>query len=211
MSPRFLSMAKEFTNDSLTVICNDNEIKFNSERERGEYIRQFYARLYELPPDKPANLAGCVAEFLGPEISAHPTVLGMKLNAEERIRLDAPITLSKLDNAIKKANKKSAPGIDGVSNVMIQKIWDLVRVPLLKYATCCFRKGTLTSTFKTACIKLIPKKGNTKEIKNWRPISLLSCYYKIISRVINTRLGTVIDKVTGRGQKAYNSKNTFTK
>ena len=206
MSPRFLSMAKEFTNDSLTVICNDNEIEFNSERERGEYIRQFYARLYELPPDKPANLAGCVAEFLGPEISAHPTVLGTKLNAEERIRLDAPITLSELDNAIKKANKKSAPGIDGVSNVMIQKIWDLVRVPLLKYATCCFRKGTLTSTFKTACIKLIPKKGNTKEIKNWRPISLLSCYYKIISRVINTRLGTVIDKVTGRGQKAYNSK-----
>ena len=51
MSPRFLSMAKEFTNDSLSVICNDNEIKFNSERERGEYIRQFYVKLYELPKD----------------------------------------------------------------------------------------------------------------------------------------------------------------
>ena len=102
--------------------------------------------------------------------------------------------------------QKLAPGIDGVSNDMIQKIWDLVRVPLHKYATCCFRKRKLTGTFKTACIKLIPKKGNTKLIKNWRPISLLSCYYKIISRVINTRLGLVIDKITGRGQKAYNSK-----
>ena len=49
----------------------------------------------------------------------------MKINAEERDRLDAPITLSELDDAIKKSNKKSAPGIDGVSNVMIQKIWDL--------------------------------------------------------------------------------------
>ena len=35
---------------------------------------------------------------------------------------------------------------------------------------------------------------------------MLSCYYKIISRVINARLGTVINKVTSRGQKAYNSK-----
>ena len=35
---------------------------------------------------------------------------------------------------------------------------------------------------------------------------MLSCYYKVISRVINTRLGTVIDKVTSRSQKAYNGK-----
>ena len=32
MTPRFLSMAKEFTNDSLTVICDENDTKFNSER-----------------------------------------------------------------------------------------------------------------------------------------------------------------------------------
>jgi len=34
---------------------------------------------------------------------------------------------------------------------------------------------------------------------------LLSCYYKIVSRVINTRLGKVIDKITGRVQKAYSN------
>ena len=211
MTPRFLSMAKEFTNDSLTSICNETGSEFASEKDRSEHIRQFYKKLYEIPADKPINRAGCVNNCLGPEIVNHPTVLGMKLSVEERNRLDSPITLSELDDAIKHANKRSAPGIDGVSNVMIRKIWDLVRVPLHKYAICCFRKGKLTSTFNTACIKLIPKKGNTKQIKNWRPISLLSCYYKIISTVINSRLGTVIDKVTGRGQKAYNSKNIFTR
>ena len=39
----------------------------------------------------------------------------------------------------------------------------------------------------------------------------MSCYYKIISRVINTRLGLVIDKITDRGQKAYNSKKCIHK
>ncbi len=32
---------------------------------------------------------------------------------------------------------------------------------------------------------------------------LLSCYYKIISKALNARLGTVIGKVTSMAQKAY--------
>ncbi len=57
-------------------------------------------------------------------------------------------------------------------------------------------------------IKLIPKKGDTSKIKNWRPISLVSCFYKIVSKAVNSRLDTVIDKVTSLDQKAYN-KNRF--
>ena len=130
----------------------------------------------------------------------------MILTEPEKTRLDQTITLEELDEALASSNKRSAPGIDGVSNRLITAIWSLVGRPLLRYADCCFRKGRLTNTFKTACIKLIPKKGDLTLVKNWRPISLLSCYYKIISRVINSRLGQVINKVTGRSQKAYNNK-----
>ena len=58
--------------------------------------------------------------------------------------------------------------------------------------------------FKTASIKLIPKKGNTQDIKNWRPISLLSNFYKIISRAINNRLKTVANRILSRAQKGFN-------
>jgi hypothetical protein len=64
----------------------------------------------------------------------------------------------------------------------------------------------MTETFNTALIKLIPKKGDCTQIKNWRPISLLSCFYKVVSKVVNARLDKVIDKVTSMAQKAYNSK-----
>jgi Reverse transcriptase (RNA-dependent DNA polymerase) len=127
----------------------------------------------------------------------------MKLSEEERNRLDLPLTIEELDMSMQQSNMNSAPGVDGVSNKFIKKVWHWIRTPLLNYAHCCFRKGTLTKTFNTACIKLIPKKGDTGQLKNWRPISLLSCYYKIISRCINNRLGTVIGKITGRCQKAY--------
>jgi hypothetical protein len=70
---------------------------------------------------------------------------------------------------------------------------------------CCFEKGELTSNFRSSKIRLIPKKGDCSKIKNWQPISLLNCFYKIISRAIAERLKKVIGKITNVGQKGYNS------
>ena len=206
MTPGFLRIAKNNKNEPMSLIKDNTGLAFSRIKDRGEHIRSFYEELYRIPPDAPVELDGCIDTFLGPEICNNPAIKAMKINQAERERLDSPLTLEELDNALKKSNKKSAPGVDGVSNSLICSIWTLVRKPLLRYAHCCFAKGTLTSTFRTACIKLIPKKGDLAQVKNWRPISLLSCYYKLISRVINFRLGLVIDKVTSRGQKAYNNK-----
>ena len=190
----------------MAVIKDNVGNVFDSTKSCGEYIHNFYNDLYKIPEGAGNNLDGCVARFLGPDICSSPLVTAMKLTDEEKDRLDRGISLQELDKALETSNKKSAPGIDGVSNRLIEKIWQFVRKPLLRYAECCFRKGGLTKTFKTACIKIIPKKGDLSQIKNWRSISLLSCYYKLISRGINARLGTVIHKVTGRSQKAYNNK-----
>ena len=76
-------------------------------------------------------------------------------------------------------------------------------MPLLNYTRCVFRNGRLTQSFKTALIKLIPKKGNSADIKKWRPISLLSCLYKIVSRAVNNRLKSVVNRFTSRAQKGF--------
>ena len=206
ITPFFLRIAKTINNDSLTKIKKPCNGEFISHREREQYISKFYKDLYTVPVGAPINYDGCIENFLGADICAHPLVLNSKLTDEEKADLDSPLTLTELDGAVKKLNLRSAPGIDGVSNKFILKFWKFFREPLHRYATCCVRKGELTGTFSTALIRLIPKKGDTCQIKNWRPISLLSCYYKIISKALNLRLGKVIDKVTSSAQKAYNPK-----
>ena len=119
------------------------------------------------------------------------------------MRLDVKFKIDELDCAIKDANMNSAAGIDGLSTKFISKFWTIFRVPLFKYANCCFRKGSLTDTFKSATIRLIPKKGDVRNIKNWRPISLLSNLYKILSRALNNRLLTTTDRVTSPVQKGF--------
>ena len=47
---------------------------------------------------------------------------------------------------------------------------------------------------------MLPKKGNLQDMKNWRPISLLCADYRLLSRVLANRLGTVIDQIIDRTQ-----------
>jgi hypothetical protein len=153
-------------------------------------------------PDLPEN---CISEFLG-DVSEHPSVINSKLTNEEKNNLDRELTINEFDMAVKDIKTKSSPGLDGVSNKFIKKFWYYFRAPLFDYTKFCLERGELTESFKTAKIKLIPKKGNLKKIGNWRPISLLNCFYKLISKVITNRIRTVFDKITHVGQKGYSKK-----
>jgi hypothetical protein len=93
--------------------------------------------------------------------------------------------------------------MDGLSNCFIKKYWNLIRVPLHRYACYCHGTGKLTPNFSTASIKLIPKKGDTSKIKNWRLISLLSCLYKVVSRALNNRLKKAASFIFSRAQKGF--------
>ena len=89
-----------------------------------------------------------------------------------------------------------------------KKILGLYRPLLTKWANESFEKGELSPTFRTGRIKIIPKKGDAKRVDDWRPITLLCCGYKLISRVVAGRLETYLKKNIGRGQKGFlNFKN----
>jgi Reverse transcriptase (RNA-dependent DNA polymerase) len=78
-----------------------------------------------------------------------------------------------------------------------------LRLPLFKVAKRGLENNDLPEFFLTADIKLIPKKGDLTQIQNWRPISLLSNLYKIISRAINGRLKKVAQRILSRAQKGF--------
>jgi len=207
MTPKFLKIAEKTVEISLSVIKDNDGNPFGRVSDRHEHIVSFYEKLYKNPENMPNDFSNCVEDFLG-DLVDHPVIRDCRLNDEDRRRLDAPLTAEELDEALKNCNMRSAPGIDGINNRFIKKFWPFFREPLKDYFECCRNKGSLTRTFSTALIKLLPKKGDTTQIKNWRPISLLSCFYKVISKAVNTRLNRVIDKLTSLNQKAYN-KNRF--
>ena len=59
-------------------------------------------------------------------------------------------------------------------------------------------------TQRRGIIKLIPKKDTEPDlIRNWRPLTLLNCDYKIAAKAIANRLKKVIPKLVNSDQTGF--------
>ena len=56
----------------------------------------------------------------------------------EKNLLEQPLKIEELDESIKMAKTKSAPGADGFSNKFIQKFGKYFRTPLFKLGINCY-------------------------------------------------------------------------
>jgi hypothetical protein len=205
ITPNFINLSKGSKSEaSLSDLKNENGIDFVSEEDRKEYVRDFYKKLYNSPECDRVFNDTCIEDFLGEEILNSRLVQDSKIPVDISDNFENPLTLDELDKSADQGNR-SASGRDGLSNCFIKKFWEYLRVPLHRYTTCCHAKGKLTQNFSSATIKLIPKKGDTFQLKNWRPISLLSCLYKVISRALNNRLKQVTGFIFSRTQKGFAS------
>ncbi len=204
-TPLFISLARcRSSSKKLSALKKSDGTAYAGDAERNEGIVQYYENLYKKPPGERIDYTNCIEDFLGPTVLNHAIVQNSKLTENEKMQLDLPLSIEELDLSISKANMNSAPGIDGLSNKFLKKYWVFFRTALFRYCNCCFENSELTANFLSASIKLIPKKGDATDLKNWRPISLLSNMYKIISRAINNRLNKVVNRICSRSQKGFN-------
>ncbi len=203
ITPFFLNLAKgNKAEASLTDLLDDDGNPFRTDTELKEHIRKFYQNIYKKPNIDNFIQADCITNFLGEEICNSNLVKDSIIPEQIRQEFEEMLSIQELDESAAQGNR-SAAGMDGINNCFIKKFWHLLRIPLHRYIPYCHERGFLTQSFRTASIKLIPKKGDCTKIKNWRPISLLSCLYKVISRALNNRLKKVSGIIFSRGQKGF--------
>lgn len=95
---------------------------------------------------------------------------------------------------IKKMKNKKSTGEDEVPVDLLKAVADIIADPLVHIINLAFSTGVYPEKLKMAHIKAIYKKGETGEIKNYRPISLLSNINKIIEKIIYNRLIQFFEK-----------------
>jgi hypothetical protein len=65
------------------------------------------------------------------------------------------------------------------------------------------RRRQLVKSLNVTFVSLIPKKVEAVEIKDFRPISLVGGVYKIISKVLATRMKTILGNIISNSQNAF--------
>jgi hypothetical protein len=123
-SPLFLQLIRKSADDHLESICDDGGNVFDSQTDRIAHIVDSYEKIFKIPKEeKDFNFENCIENFLGPDICNHPVVTNSKITPDENQILESPLQLKELDDALKNANKKSAPGMDGFSMKLIELCW----------------------------------------------------------------------------------------
>ncbi|GKD16835.1 putative RNA-directed DNA polymerase, eukaryota, reverse transcriptase zinc-binding domain protein [Tanacetum coccineum] len=125
------------------------------------------------------------------------------LNCMDRETLERQVTLEEIKEAIWDCGSSKAPGPDDYSFAFVKKYWGTIQKDLydfvnLFFATCVMPNGANSSFFT-----LIPKVNNPTLITDFRPISLIGIYYKIIAKILANRLSKVIDKIVSKEQSAF--------
>nr|GEW90934.1 RNA-directed DNA polymerase, eukaryota, reverse transcriptase zinc-binding domain protein [Tanacetum cinerariifolium] len=65
------------------------------------------------------------------------------------------------------------------------------------------KKGSFSKRCNPSFITLIPKLNDAKVVKDYRPISLIGCQYKIVGKILANRLSMVMDKLISKEQPAF--------
>lgn len=84
--------------------------------------------------------------------------------------------------------KRKAPGHDGIRTETLIEIKKEISEPLTHIINHCFVTGCFPDLLKLGVIKPLYKSGDKLEIINYRPISLVSNFAKIMEKIIYKRM-----------------------
>lgn len=122
------------------------------------------------------------------------------LSETDRLTCEGDISLLEATTALNKMNRNKSPGPDGLMVEFYAKFWMLIGPHITEVFNFCFQECCLCESMKTSHTQLVFKKGDKKNLKNWRPISLLNVDYKICSKALSNRLSRVLHKIVSPNQ-----------
>ena len=100
----------------------------------------------------------------------------------------APVNLEEINQLVRQLNRSKSPGPDNIGPGLIKDNVESFNKPLLHIFNLSLSTGIVPSKMKIAKIVPIYKKGDRKHACNYRPISLLSIFDKLLEKVVRNRL-----------------------
>lgn len=126
-----------------------------------------------------------------------------RLSEEDNQFLIAPFSESEVVEAITNCESSKSPGPDGFNFKFIKEHWQTIREDIMRMFAEFHRFGKLVNGLNHSFVVLIPKKEEAISLKDYRPISLISCVYKILSKVLAARMSRFVNKIISDHQSAF--------
>ncbi|CAM2097401.1 unnamed protein product [Caretta caretta] len=156
------------------------------------------------PLTDPVEMCGRACDFYTSLFSPDPTDPGAcgvlweelpMVSVGIRDQLELPLTLAEFLEALCHMPTNKSPSMDGLTVEFYRAFWDILGPDLATVWAESFQGRVLPLSCRRAVFSLLPKRGDLRDLRNWRPVSLLSTDYKIVAKAISLRLGSVMADV----------------
>lgn len=167
---------------------NNSELKTNG--EIAEAFRKYFSSVYTNNEDL-GNLS---------DLDLYP-------NSTDIVRIHS-ISVSDIEDSVRKLKGSSSPGIDLIPPFIIKANIASLIYPLLILFNLSLNTSIFPELWKKSKIIPVFKKGKRSDIKNYRPIAILSSFAKIFERIIHTKLTLQTNHIISPNQHGFIKKRS---
>ena len=175
--------------NSLSFILDENGKEQTRNSEKGKVASHYFENLFTSSYSSNSNAW----------LQGFPVKVSSSMNQD----LTKEVTEEEIQNVVFAINPESAPGPDGFTAFFFQKYWSVVKSQILQEIFDFFRTGVLPQEWNHTLICLIPKISPPQRMTDIRPISLCSLLYKIISKILTSRLKKHLPDIISPSQSAF--------
>ncbi|XP_026443729.1 uncharacterized protein LOC113343830 [Papaver somniferum] len=125
------------------------------------------------------------------------------ISTEESHRMDAIPTYDEIKADVYDLDDDSAPGPDGFSGCFYIHCWDVIQQDLYNAVTYCWEHQRIPNGVNSSLLILLAKVRGANTLRNFRPIGLSNFFFKFFTKILSTRLGSVLDKLVSEEQVAF--------
>ncbi len=162
----------------LGALLNEDGIPTTSRREMESIAKSFYTNLFRTSTPVPDPVV--------PTGDVPPRILP----AEVRV-------------AIQTMKTSTAPGPDRLSVDLLRAGGHRLHEILAAHLTSYLQKERIPDQWRTSRTVLLFKKGEREDLRNYRPICLLSVLYKLFTKIILTRISRTLDEAQPQEQAGF--------
>jgi hypothetical protein len=150
----------------------------------------------------PIDIANKFNEYfthIGPNLARKiPVVTGNHLDSLSSVMSSTmfikPTDGTEIKNIVRELFSNKSPGHDDLSPKVVKAIIEHICAPLCHIFNISFTTGCFPDTLKLAKVIPIYKSEDKKSVANYRPISILPVFSKILEKLMHIRLSEFLDK-----------------
>ena len=117
-----------------------------------------------------------------------------------REELHEEVDIDEIDDIIKNCDNNKAPGLDGLCYEFYKSTWEVIRITFVQILQCQLDRERIVDSNIVGATRLSSKVAGIPQVDELRPLTLLNCDYRILSKFFVKRMKPVLPAVIKSGQ-----------